>query len=176
MIFPTGEEKCLTRGQKLTDGMIDHLAGLVLEAWPSGARYIPTFMWRIGEVDWTPSSPSGKVFTIMNHDEHWFLLVFHNGVFHLYDSLPSEEESVIDIQDLPVGDDDVIEDYYGQIPNQGNSKTNCGVHAILNMIYVLFDLTPSYDPATVNPIVRPFLKRSLHEGGFDVLALMAILS
>lgn len=174
MVFPTGEEKCLTRGQKLTDGMIDHLAGLVLDA--SDAKYIPTFMWRIGEIDWNPTSSSGKVFAIMNQDDHWFLLVRHNDVFHLYDSLPSEEESIIDIQNLPIGDDDVIEDYYGQIPHQGDSKTNCGIHAILNMIYVLFDLTPSYDPATINPIVRPFLKRSIHEEELDVMALIAILS
>lgn len=172
------EIKCLTRGQKLTDAMIDHLAELLLEqSGDTCSHYIPTFVWRIDDdVDWSHYPDDDRVFVILNQKDHWFLLVREFGIFHLYDSLPSEEESVVDIHDLPIRDHDVVEDYYGSIPHQGESRTNCGVHALLNMLYLLQGQPPSYDPSLINKEIRPFLKKAVQNGFIDTEKLLSILS
>lgn len=173
-MIPASEIRCLTRGQKLTDQIIDHIATSVLKACGGiHDHYIPTYIWRLGDISWDGFADDDRVFLILNQNDHWFLLVRHEEMFHLYDSLPSIEESIIEIQDLPIGDSDPIQDYYGIIPHQGNSATNCGIHSLLNMIYVIRDMVPSYDPSIINKIVRPFLKT--HVDDIDIDQLLSLI-
>jgi len=158
--FPTYEIKCLNKGQKLTDGMIDYLINKIFNQLNLNEKYhyIPTYFHMIEQIDWKKYKNFEKTFIVLNQDNHWFLFVYEPKKlkFHLYDPLPSEDESVIDIELLPIGDDDIIEDYYGIIGNQGKSKTNCGIFVLLYVIGLLTkqNLSFNYDEKYINNIIR----------------------
>ena len=105
------------------------------------------------------------VILIMNQNDHWFLLIYEPAMskFHLLDTVESEEHSPIDFQLLPIGDHDIIEDYYGHIPHQSGSATNCGILTLINLARFIADKPLVYDgsPARINGIVRPFLSSIL---------------
>lgn len=122
--FPVGETGCLKRGQKLTDRTMDYLATLLfrlLGCDETRLHIIPS-LCRGNPVDWTRYHRYEKVLMIMHQAQHWFLLVAEPSRrrFHLYDTLASEDDSPIDVEDLSIGDNDVMEDYYGKIPDQQN--------------------------------------------------------
>lgn len=161
--YPKNEEKCLRRGQKLTDGMMDYLADRFFSQYGSADDYwIPTFITRLMEIDWSAYAGYKRVFAVMHQNDHWFLMMLDNrtGVFHLYDNLPSEEESCVDIQELPIGEQDLIEDYYGKIPSWPR-LTNCGIFTLLNFLHLLLDCPMRYDPSPkhINQTIRPYLSR-----------------
>lgn len=179
--FPLGETRCLSRGQKLTDRMMDYLAVLLFDELgcdPTRFHIVPSFA--VGrDMDWGRYRGYEKVLAIMHQSTHWFLLVYEPspGKFHLYDTLASEEESPIDMEELPIADDDVVEDYYGYVPDQGASGTNCGVLTLLNMVHVLLEkpLPFRYDasPARINKVVLPHLSSLLTDpSSLDVSLLL----
>jgi len=169
--FPSGEEKCLSRGQRLTDRMMDYMALVIQKALDDGTRsihIIPSFI-TVGlsafPCDDDIYNTYDFVILIMNQNDHWFLLIYEPAMskFHLLDTVESEEYSPIDFQLLPIGDDDIVEDYYGQIPHQGNSTTNCGILTLINLARFIADKPLVYDgsPTRINGIVRPFLSSIL---------------
>jgi hypothetical protein len=83
--------------------------------------------------------------------------------FHLFDTVASERESPIDLELLPLQDDDRIEHYYGSIPHQGASVTNCGVLTLMNLARIVRGYPLEYDGSStkINGIIRPFLAASL---------------
>lgn len=160
--FPKGEEKCLTRGQRLTDRMMDYLAHAIQRAAGSNIHIVPSFITTgLKMIPREEYAAYSRVVMIMNHHNHWFLLVYEPraDMFHLMDTVESEEESPIDVELLPIGDTDVIEDYYGEIPHQGGSATNCGILTLLNLAAILADRPMIYDgsPTHINKIIRPYL-------------------
>jgi hypothetical protein len=169
--FPKGEEKCLTKGQMLTDRMMDYMAFLLfdkLKVDPTKYHLIPTFYSILTtDIDWTNYSNFEKVFMIMNHCNHWFLFVYDPKahIFHLFDPLSCEENSPIDLELFPIADDDLIEDYYGKIPNQGESKTNCGILVLLYLIYLLIDKPIKFNSSSlhINKVVRPYFAKILRD-------------
>jgi len=179
--FPKGEERCLSRGQQLTDRMIDYLAVRILKSLDPDYHYhyLPTWSSLVGPIPWHTfqNQPYQKILTILNHQHHWFLLVYEpaRNLFHLFDPLPTEEESVVDFCSLPIREEDTVEDYYGSIPNQGPSKTNCGVFVLLYLMCMVSCKPMDFpsDNKYINQHVRPQLKRALHEEGFDFTTLFA---
>jgi hypothetical protein len=164
------EIRSLTRGQKLTDAIIDYFAEEFIRIMGGGkTHYIPTYMWRIGEIDWTRA---GRICLILNQDDHWFLLVRENKIFHLYDSI---EKGYVDMDDLPIPQDSILMDYYDKIPDQGESRTNCGMHALLNLACILKGDVPLYDPRRINQIVRPFFKTCIIKNRLDIEKLFSII-
>ena len=170
--FPQGEEKCLTQGQMLTDRMMDYLAYLLFyKLGVDSQKYhlVPSFFCIFSDdyIDWTNYKSFEKVFMIMNHHNHWFLFVYEPKIhlFHLYDPLSSEENSPIDIELLPIGDHDVVNDYYGKIPHQGVSKTNCGILTLMYLICHFLEKPIDFDasPSRINKVVRPFFSKLLRD-------------
>ena len=168
--FPSGEEKCLSRGQRLTDRMMDYIALAIQKTFDDGTRsihIIPSFI-TVG-LSVFPCDDVYNIFDfvilIMNQNDPWFLLIYEPAMskFHLLDTVESEEHSPIDFQLLPIGDHDIIEDYYGHIPHQSGSATNCGILTLINLARFIADKPLVYDgsPARINGIVRPFLSSIL---------------
>jgi len=169
--FPSGEEKCLSRGQRLTDRMMDYMALAIQKTLDDGTRsihIIPSFITvglSVFPCDDDVYNTFDFVILIMNQNDHWFLLIYEPAMskFHLLDTVESEEYSPIDFQLLPIGDHDIVEDYYGQIPHQSGSATNCGILTLINLSRFIADKPLVYDgsPARINGIIRPFLSSIL---------------
>lgn len=162
--FPTGEEKCLSKGQMLTDRMMDYLASkIVAERDERTYHYIPTFIHQIYGINWSAYDAYAKTFTFMNHGNHWFLVVYEsiNSVCHLYDPLPSPEESPVNVEDIA----GFIEYHYGIIPNQGNSKTNCGILCLLYFLLMWTGIPVEFNGESryINTEIRPLLKDLLRD-------------
>ena len=161
--FPRGEEKCLARGQRLTDRMMDYLAHAIQKATGNNKIHIVPSFITVGleTIPREEYAVYSKVLMIMHQHDHWFLLVYDppSDIFHLMDTVESEDQSPIDLELLPIGDKDLIEDYYGNIPHQGASATNCGILTLLNIARILADRPLAYDgsPARINGVLRPYL-------------------
>ena len=164
--FPTGEERCLSKGQMLTDRMMDYLASKIMEgvgATAGNYHYIPTFYHEIYGINWSEYDAYTKTFAFLNHGNHWFLVVYESSsrVCHLYDPLPSPEESPVDVGQIG----GTIESYYDAIPNQGNSKTNCGVFCLLYFMLLWMERAVEFnvESRVVNTQIRPLLKNFLRD-------------
>lgn len=178
--FPRGEEKCLSKGQMLTDRMMDYLAYLLFtKLGVDSEKYhlVPSFFCTYSQdsVDWTMYHSFEKVFMIMNHNNHWFLFVFEPKIhlFHLFDPLACEDDSPIDFELFPIGDNDVVEDYYGKIPHQGASKTNCGILTLMYLVCQFLERPIDFDasPTYINKVVRPFFSKLLWDSSTPIDSL-----
>lgn len=162
--FPCGEERCLTKGQMLTDRMMDYLAYKIISgSADKNYHYIPTFIHQIYGLNWSEYDNYTKTFAFLNHGNHWFLVVYEPGaqVCHLYDPLSSPEESPVDIEEIG----GIIEYHYGSIPNQGNSKTNCGIFCLLYLMFMYSEMPLVFEGESrhINTQIRPMLKIFLND-------------
>lgn len=173
--FPTGEERCLSKSQMLTDRMMDYLASKIM---PAGAgvgayHYIPTFIHQVYGIHWSDYDVYSKTFAFLNHGNHWFLVVYEDGVCHLYDPLPTPEDSPVDVEEIG----GIIEYHYDAIPNQGNSKTNCGVFCLLYFMLLWLDMPIEFNGESkyINTKIRPLLKNFLTDqiSVSDLVSLVA---